>query len=108
MDPDTFRHHDKCVSYALSYLCGSTQCHFDTQLEDEDEVDFMPPNWLNDWPCFVEELHEMFGDLNAEATVEAELDMLCMWTNQSSLISLLISIHFRARSTGEIAHSAIS
>ena len=42
-DPDTFRHHDKRVSYALSYLCGSAQRHFDTQLEDEDEVAFIPP-----------------------------------------------------------------
>ena len=82
VDPDTFCHHDKHVSYALSYLCGSAQCHFDTQLEDEDEVKFIPPNWLNDWPCFVEELREMFGDLNAEATAEAELDALRMQTNQ--------------------------
>ena len=80
-DPDTFCHHDKCVSYALSYLHRSAQCHFDTQLEDE-EVDFIPPNWLNDWPCFVEELHEMFGDPNVEATVEAELDALHMRPNQ--------------------------
>jgi hypothetical protein len=82
VDPDTFRLHDKHVSYTLSYLHGSTQHHFDTQLKDEDEVDFIPPGWLHDWPCFVEELHEMFGDPNAEATVEAELDGLCMQTNQ--------------------------
>jgi hypothetical protein len=67
-DPDTFRLHDKRVSYTLSYLCGSTQHHFKTQLEDEDEVNFIPPGWLHDWPCFVEELCEMFGDPNAEAT----------------------------------------
>ena len=73
---------DKHVSYTLSYLRGSTQRHFDTQLEDEDEVDFIPPNWLNDWPRFVEELREMFGDPNAEATAEAELDTLRMRTNQ--------------------------
>jgi hypothetical protein len=81
-DPDTFCLHDKRVSYALSYLRGSAQHHFDTQLEDEDEVNFIPPDWLHDWPCFVEELHEMFGDLNVEATAEAELDGLCMRTNQ--------------------------
>jgi hypothetical protein len=81
-DPDTFCLHDKHVSYALSYLCGSTQRHFDTQLEDEDEVDFIPPGWLHNWPRFVEELREMFGDLNAEATTEAELDGLRMRTNQ--------------------------
>ena len=60
----------------------SAQCHFNTQLEDEDEVDFIPPNWLNDWPCFIKELCKMFGDLNTEATAEAELDVLCVWTNQ--------------------------
>ena len=81
-DPNTFRHHDKRVSYALSYLRRSTQCHFDTQLEDEDEVDFIPPNWLNDWPRFIKELCEMFGDPNAEATAEAELNVLRMRTNQ--------------------------
>jgi hypothetical protein len=81
-DPDTFRLHDKHVSYALSYLCGSAQCHFDTQLEDEDEVDFIPPGWLHDWPRFVEELCKMFGDPNAEATMEAELDRLRMRNNQ--------------------------
>jgi Retrotransposon gag protein len=81
-DPDTFCLHDKHVSYALSYLCGSTQRHFDTQLEDKDEVDFIPPGWLHNWPRFVEELREMFGDPNAEATTEAELDGLHMQTNQ--------------------------
>jgi hypothetical protein len=81
-DPDTFRLHDKRVSYALSYLRGSAQRHFDTQLEDEDEVDFIPPGWLHDWPRFVEELREMFGDPNAEATAEAELNGLRMRTNQ--------------------------
>jgi hypothetical protein len=81
-DPDTFRLHDKRVSYALSYLHGSAQRHFDTQLEDEDEVEFVPPGWLLNWPCFVEELREMFGDPNAEATVEVELDGLHMQTNQ--------------------------
>ena len=78
VDPDTFRHHDKCVSYTLSYLHVSAQCHFDTQLKDEDEVDFIPPNW----PRFVEELRKMFGDPNAEATAEAELNALRMRTNQ--------------------------
>jgi hypothetical protein len=81
-DPDTFRHHDKRVSYALSYLRGSAQRHFDTQLEDEEEVSFIPPEWLNDWARFVEELRDMFGDPNAEATAEAELDVLRMRTNQ--------------------------
>jgi hypothetical protein len=82
VDPDTFCLHDKCVSYVLSYLCGSAQHHFDTQLEDEDEVNFIPPGWLHDWPRFVEELCEMFGDPNAEATAEVELNGLCMRTNQ--------------------------
>jgi hypothetical protein len=81
-DPNTFHLHDKHVSYALSYLRGSAQCHFDTQLKDEDEVDFIPPGWLHDWPRFVEELCEMFVDPNTEATAEAELDGLHMQTNQ--------------------------
>ena len=82
MDPDTFRPHDKRVSYALSYLCGSTQCHFDAQLEDEEDADFMPPDWLHDWTRFVVELRDMFGDLNAEATAEADLNGLRMQTSQ--------------------------
>jgi hypothetical protein len=82
VDPDTFHLHDKRVSYTLSYLRGSAQCHFNTQLEDKDEVDFIPPGWLHNWPHFVEELREMFGDPNTEATAEAELDGLHMRTNQ--------------------------
>jgi hypothetical protein len=81
-DPDTFRPHDKRVSYALSYLRGSAQRHFDTQLEDEEDADFIPPDWLHDWSRFVEELRDMFGDPNAEATAEADLDGLRMRTNQ--------------------------
>lgn len=81
-DPDTFLLHDKRVSYALSYLRGSAQRHFDTQLEDEEEDGFIPPDWLHDWTRFVEELRDMFGDPNAEATAEAELDSLRMRGNQ--------------------------
>jgi hypothetical protein len=81
-DPDMFRLHDKRVSYALSYLRGPAQCHFDTQLEDEEEVGFVPPDWLNDWARFAEELRDMFGDPNAETTAEAELDSLRMGANQ--------------------------
>ncbi len=81
-DPDTFHPHGKRVSYALSYLRGSAQRHFDTQLEDEEDADFVPPDWLHDWPRFVEELRDMFGDPNAEATAEADLDGLRMRTNQ--------------------------
>jgi hypothetical protein len=81
-DPDTFRPHGKRVSYALSYLRGSAQRHFDTQLEDEEDAEFVPPDWLHDWPRFVEELRDMFGDPNAEATAEADLDGLRMRANQ--------------------------
>src|SRR5713101_8202146 len=81
-DPDTFRPHEKRVSYALSYLRGTAQRHFDTQLEDEEDADFMPPDWLHDWPLFVKELRDMFGDPNVEANAEAELDGLRMWANQ--------------------------
>ena len=81
-DPETFGLHDKRVSYALSYLRGSAQRHFDTQLEDEEETDFIPPDWLDNWTRFVEELRGMFGDPNAESTAEAELDNLRMRTNQ--------------------------
>lgn len=52
------------------------------QLEDEEDADFMLPNWLHDWTHFVKELCDMFRDLNVEATTEVDLDSLCMWTNQ--------------------------
>ena len=45
-------------------------------------MDFTRPDWLDDWPRFTEELREMFGDPNAEATAEAELDTLRMRGNQ--------------------------
>ena len=54
----------------------------DTQLEDEEDADFMSPDWLHDWLLFVKELHDMFGDPNVEANTEAELDGLRMWANQ--------------------------
>jgi hypothetical protein len=82
VDPDTFHFRDKHVSYVLSYLCGSAQHHFNTQLEDKDEAGFTPPDWLHDWTCFIEELCNMFRDPNAEATAEVELDRLRMRTNQ--------------------------
>jgi hypothetical protein len=82
MDPNTFHLHDIHVSYALSYLCGSAQHHFDTQLEDKDEAGFTPPNWLHDWTRFIEEVRNMFGDPNMEAMAEAELDGLHMRTNK--------------------------
>jgi Retrotransposon gag protein len=81
-DPETFRDHERRVSYGLSYLRGSAQRHFDTQLEDEGEPGYAAPDWLSDWPLFVAELRDMFGDPNAEATAEAELDSLRMRTNQ--------------------------
>ena len=81
-DPDTFHPHDKHVSYVLSYLCGSAQCHFDTQLKDEEDADFVLPDWLHDWTHFVKELHDIFGDPNVEATAEVDLDGLRMRTNQ--------------------------
>ena len=82
VDPDTFRPHDKCVSYALSYLHGSAQRHFDMQLKDEEDANFVPPDWLHDWTHFVKELRDMFRDPNAEATAEVDLDGLRMRTNQ--------------------------
>ena len=45
-------------------------------------MDFVPPDWLHDWTRFAEELRDMFGDPNAEATAEADLDGLRMRTNQ--------------------------
>src|SRR5271170_364350 len=68
--------------YALSYLRGSAQRHFDMQLEDKEEADFPPPDWLNNWACFIEELRDMFGDPNGETIAEVELDNLRMRTNQ--------------------------
>src|SRR5271170_5241409 len=81
-DPDAFANDDKRVMYALSYLRGLAQCHFDHQLEDEEEPHFVAPPWLNSWTFFVEELWEMFTDPNSEATAEADLDNLRMRANQ--------------------------
>jgi hypothetical protein len=36
------------------------------QLQDEEDADYTPPDWLHDWMRFVEELHNMFGDPNAQ------------------------------------------
>src|SRR5271163_2381970 len=81
-DPDVFANDDKRVTFALSYLRGSAQRHFDHQIEDEEEPHFVAPPWLNSWTYFVEELREMFADPNSEATAEADLDNLRMHANQ--------------------------
>ena len=81
-DPAVFVADDKRVNYALSYLRGSAQRHFDGQLEDEEDENFIAPPWLENWPLFVKELKDMFGDPNAEATAEAELDALRMRPSQ--------------------------
>src|SRR5271154_1735122 len=81
-DPDIFANDDKRVTFALSYLRGSAQHHFDHQIEDEEEPHFVAPPWLNSWTYFVEELREMFPDPNSEATAEADLDNLRMRANQ--------------------------
>src|SRR5271170_5544437 len=77
-DPDVFANDNKRVTFALSYLRGSAQHHFD----DEEEPHFVAPPWLHSWTYFVEELREMFADPNSEATAEADLDNLCMRANQ--------------------------
>jgi len=81
-DPDVFANDDKRVTFALSYLRGSAQRHFDHQIEDEEEPHFVAPPWLHSWTYFVEELREMFADPNSEATAEADLDNLRMRANQ--------------------------
>src|SRR5271170_3166456 len=48
-DPDAFANDDKRVTFALSYLRGSAQRHFDHQIEDEEEPHFVAPPWLHSW-----------------------------------------------------------
>src|SRR5271170_7465743 len=81
-DPDIYANDNKWVTFALSYLRGSVQRHFDHQIEDEEEPHFVAPPWLNSWTYFVEELREMFADPNSEATVEADPDNHRMHANQ--------------------------
>jgi hypothetical protein len=103
-DPDTFHLHDKHVSYMLSYLRGSAQHHFNKQLKDEDEAGFTPPDWLHNWTHFVEELHNMFGDPNAEAMAEAELNGLRMRTNQKFVDFL---VEFNTVQPGQLGDRAL-
>ena len=62
----------------LSYLRGTTLEFFESSLLDSDDI----PNWLDDWPNFVQTLHTQFGPIDPTADAEDRIDSLEMHDNQ--------------------------
>lgn len=84
-NPTHYDTDEKKITFALTYLRGPAQQHFDPYLEAEMEAGFDPadhPTFMTNWREFGQELTTTFGDPNPEATAEAELDNLRMASSQ--------------------------
>ena len=84
-NPNQYNTDEKKITFALTYLRGPAQQHFDPYLEAEMEPGFDPvdhPAFMTSWREFGQELTLTFGDPNPEATAEAELDVLRMASSQ--------------------------
>ena len=66
------------VTFMLSYLRGTALEFFEPSLLDSDEI----PDWLDDWPNFVQTLCTQFGPIDPTADAEDGIDNLKMHDNQ--------------------------
>src|SRR6266481_8804492 len=74
---DTFATDDMKVTYALSFLTGSTMDCFKLYLHDPHN----PLLWLSSYNLFRKELESNFGSFDLEGEAEAELEVLQMPKN---------------------------
>ena len=74
---DSFAASEVKVTYALSFLMGSTMDCFEPYLHDPNN----PPPWLSSYNLFHKELESNFGSFNQEGEAEAELEVLQMPEN---------------------------
>ena len=73
--PDSFRKDIKKVRYVISYLKGSALDWFEPVIMgDVDEA----PDWLHDFPAFVQELTDHFGPYDFRGDAETALNNLVM------------------------------
>ena len=66
------------VTFVLSYLWGAALEFFEPSFLDSDEI----PNWLDDWPNFVQTLCTQFGPVDPTADAEDGTNNLNMHDNQ--------------------------
>ena len=68
--PDSFRHDEKKVHYTISYLKGAALDWFEPVIMGElEEV----PDWLHDFPAFIQELTDHFGPYDFRGDAETSL-----------------------------------
>ena len=75
--PDAFSTDSAKVTFALSYLKGTTLNWFEPSLTSG-----LNPTWLNDYSDFVSELRKNFRSHDPKAKAKANLENLCMRENQ--------------------------
>ena len=78
---DTFTADEAKVTYALSFLMGSTMDCFEPYLHDPNN----PPPWLSNYDLFREELESNFGLFDPEGEAEAELEVPQMPKNDHAM-----------------------
>jgi Domain of unknown function (DUF4939) len=84
--PDTFTSNEAKVTFALSYLKGTTLDYFKPALMDLDKN----PVWSTNYSKFISELQTNFGPFNPEADDENELNQLWMKDNQK-IVKYIVS-----------------
>lgn len=78
--PVTFRTDERKVTYAISYLQGTAQNHFEPYLLERHSPN--PPVFLSDYDVFQEELQINFGPYDATGQAEHDLTHLRMSESQ--------------------------
>ncbi|KAF5357741.1 hypothetical protein D9756_001178 [Leucocoprinus leucothites] len=78
-NPSQFTTEHVKVSFAMTFLKGPAQQHFQTVLQVEYDWDII--SWFQDFQLFADELRENFGALDRETEAVEELEHLCMGHN---------------------------
>ena len=77
------------VTFAISYLKGTALKHFSPGLTQTGN----PPEWIDDWELFVDELKSTFGEYDPEGTAERNLRNLRMSTDKPCTEYLTVKDH---------------
>ena len=66
------------VTFALSFLCGTTLEYFEPTILDSDKT----LSWMDNWSAFIRTLRTQFGPIDPTADAEDRIDNLKMQDNQ--------------------------